>query len=118
MDKFPFLDSSSKKNYEKGFELPLPCRVEGEDASGNRFKEKTTLSFISHQGSSFWLAQPVSIGSELRLVIDLPPALSEDKNLKLIIKGKVAFVEATNGKDSKQRISLHFDNKYIIKEED
>ena len=116
-EKFPLHDLSNKKHSGKGFTLPLPCIVEGTDSSGAKFREKTTLSYISYQGSSFWLAHSVSTGSELKLTIDLPSNLSENKNLKLIIKGKVAFVEATNGKDSKERISLHFDNRYIIKEE-
>ena len=116
-EKFPLRDLSHKKHSEKGFKLPLPCFVEGTDSSGEKFRETTTLSFISYQGSSFWLAHSVSIGSELKLIIDLPSNLSEDKNLKLIIKGEVAFVEAFNGKDNKERVSLHFDNKYIIKEE-
>ena len=116
-EKFPLRDVSHKKHSEKGFKLPLPCFVEGADNSGEKFREATILSYISYQGSSFWLAHSVSIGSELKLIIDLPSNLSEDKNLKLIIKGKVAFVEAINGKDSKQRVSIHFDNKYIIKEE-
>lgn len=117
-EKFPLRDLNHKKHHEKGFKLPLPCFVEGKDSSGNKFREKTTLSYISYQGTSFWLSHSVPVGTELRLIIDLPANLSEDRNLKLIIKGNVAFVEVTNGKDSKERISLHFDNKYIIKEED
>ena len=116
-EKSPLHHLSHKKHSGIGFTLSLPCIVEGTDSSGGKFREKTTLSYISYQGSSFWLAHSVSIGSELKLTIDLPSNLSENKNLKLIIKGKVAFVEATNGKDSKERISLHFDNRYIIKEE-
>lgn len=60
----------------------------------------------------------IAVGSELKLIIDLPTNLSEEKNLKLIIKGRVAFVESTNGKSAKERISLQFDSKYIIKEND
>lgn len=117
-EKFPLQDLSRKKYHEKGFKLPLPCFVEGRDSSGNTFKEKTTISYISYQGSSFWLSHSVTVGTELKLIIGLPAELSSDKNLKLIIKGKVVFVEATNGKDSKERISIQFDSKYIIKEDE
>ncbi len=116
-EKFSLDDLGRQKDSSKGFKLPLPALVEGKDLKGQSFQEKTTLSYISYQGSSFWLMNSVSVGSELRLIIDLPSNLSEERNLQLIIKGRVAFVEATNGKDAKERISLQFDSKYIIKED-
>ncbi len=103
---------------EKGFNLTLPTRVEGQDMEGNVFNEKTSLSYISHQGSSFWLRTPTSIGHDLRLIIDLPPKLAQDQNLKLIIKGKVIFVEASTDQIPKQRVSIKFENKYIIQNDD
>lgn len=105
-------------NKEEGFNLPLVISVEGDDQSGKPFKEKTVLSYISHEGSSFWLTNFVSIGNELKLTINLPPKLSEGKKLYLIIKGKVAFVEANSDQNYRQRVSLRFDNKYTIKSEE
>jgi hypothetical protein len=99
---------------EQGFNLSLPTQVEGQEESGKSFREKTVLSYISHHGSSFWLTNPVALGSELKLIIDLPPKLADKKDLKLIIKGKVIFVESLKGKNSKQRVSLKFSSKYII----
>ena len=99
---------------EQGFNLSLPTLVEGQEESGKSFSEKTVLSYISHHGSSFWLTNPVALGSELKLIIDLPPKLADKKDLKLIIKGKVIFVEALKSKNSKQRVSLKFSSKYII----
>jgi hypothetical protein len=61
---------------------------------------------------------PIALGSKLKLVIDLPPSLAEDKNLKLVIKGKVALVEANNPHPFRQRVSLRFESKYFIKEDD
>ena len=103
---------------EQGFNLSLPTIVEGRDVSGKHFTEKTVLSYISHHGSSFWLTNSVSLGSALRLIIDLPPKLAEKKDLQLLIKGTVIFVESTKGKDSKQRVSLKFDSKYVIESSD
>jgi hypothetical protein len=103
---------------ELGFKLPLPILVEGEDRFGNSFKEKTVLSYISHQGSSFWLANAVSLGHELKLTVNLPPKLAEEKNLKLMIKGTVVFVEASTDQNSRHRVSLKFENKYMIKSDD
>lgn len=115
LDEISLDDLSKNKYSEKGFKLPLPALVEGKNRSGRRFKEKTILSYISHQGSSFWLTNSVLFGSELKLTLDLPSNLSKEKNLKLIIMGKVAFVEAANRECPKERVSLHFENKYIIK---
>lgn len=103
---------------EQGFNIPLQTLIEGKDVSGNPFNEKTVLSYISHNGSSFWMANPIPVGSELRLTIDLPPNLSDDKNLKLIIKGRVVFVEAPKDQDLRHRVSLKFENKYIIKRDE
>lgn len=103
---------------EQGFSIPLNTQIQGKDISGHEFNEKTTLTYISHSGSSFWMANSVSEGSELKLIIDLPPKLSDEKNLKLIIKGKVVFVEAPKNEDPRHRVSLKFENKYIIKNDE
>lgn len=112
--KIPKQDTKDLGKIEKGFELPLKTRIEGADGFGNPFYEDTVLSYISHQGSTFWLTTPVAIGSELRLEIDLPEKLSMDENLKMIIKGKVVFVETSKEDPTKQRVTLQFENKYLI----
>ncbi|MEW5901177.1 MAG: PilZ domain-containing protein, partial [Acidobacteriota bacterium] len=91
--------------------------VEGRDASGKIFQENTVLFYISHHGASFNLHNPIILGAKLKLIIDLPPSLSEDKSLKLVINGKVALVEANQSHPAKQRVSLRFENKYFIKED-
>jgi hypothetical protein len=103
---------------EKGFSIPLNTQIQGKDPEGNEFNEKTVLSYISHSGSSFWMANAVVEGSQLKLIIDLPPKLSDEKNLKLIIKGRVVFVEAPKNEDPRHRVSLKFENKYIIKDDE
>jgi len=102
---------------DEGFTFPLPTQVEGLNARGKEFTEETILSYISHQGSSFYLKNPVNIGCRLRLVIDLPEKLAEDRNLKLVIKGKVALVETINDHNTGQKVTIRFDSKYIIKPE-
>jgi hypothetical protein len=103
---------------EQGFNIPLQTLIKGKNASGKDFDERTVLSYISHNGSSFWMANPVTVGNELKLIIDLPPKLSEDKTLKLIIRGRVVFVEAPKNKDHRHRVSLKFENKYMIDDDD
>jgi hypothetical protein len=97
------------------FNLPLPTVVEGRDAAGRAFQERTVLFYISHHGASFNLANAVGLGGKLKLIIDLPPSLSDDQNLKLVINGKVVLVEANSSHYSRQRVSLRFENKYFIK---
>lgn len=97
-----------------GFHLPLPMEVEGKDAFGNNFKEKTSLTYISHYGSSFFLKTPVILGEILRLSIDLPPKLTDDQPLKLILRGEVIFIENTREGKGGKRISTKFRSKYII----
>lgn len=108
-------DLNNLKKKEKGFNLPLYTLVEGTDVFGKGFNEKTTLSYISHNGSSFWLENSVPVGSELKIIIDLPPNLAKEKALKLIIKGKVVFIEALKDQNSRHRVSIRFENKYIIR---
>lgn len=116
--KSPAFDIRQLGYGEHGFSIPLDTQIQGKDTQGEDFNEKTVLTYISHNGSSFWMANSVAEGSELKLIIDLPPKLSDDKNLKLIIKGRVVFVEASKNEDPKHRVSLKFENKYIIKDEE
>ena len=99
------------------FNLPLTTVVEGRDAEGLPFKEKTALFYISHQGAAFGLSRPVMLGTKLRMVVDLPPNLAADKNLKLVIRGEVALVEELTPSPFQQRVSVRFETKYFIKEE-
>ena len=118
LKKSPAFDIRQLGYGEYGFSIPLNSQIQGKDTQGKDFNEKTVLSYISHNGSAFWMANSVAEGSELKLIIDLPPKLSDDKNLKLIIKGKIVFVEAPKNEDPRHRVSLKFENKYIIKDEE
>lgn len=100
------------------FNLPLPTLVSGEDASGRSFQERTVLFYISDHGASFNLKSVLAIGARLKLVIDLPPSLAEDKNLKLVIKGRVALIEDQGAHSDRQRVSLRFESRYIIQAEE
>jgi hypothetical protein len=110
----PFHPGKAERK-EQIFNLPLPTVVEGKSAAGKAFQEKTVLFYISHHGASFNLFNSIALGSMLKLIIDLPPSLADDKDLKLVINGKVALVEANHSHHSKQRVSLRFENKYFIK---
>ncbi|MBN1940396.1 MAG: PilZ domain-containing protein [Candidatus Aminicenantes bacterium] len=103
---------------KQGFTFPLPTQVEGLNAKGRDFSEETVLTFISHEGSSFCLKNPIQVGSRLKMIVDLPERLADNVPLKLVIRGRVAKIEAVSGGNSAQRVTLKFDSKYIIKPED
>ncbi len=115
MKNWPEDGSSPLTGGERGFSFPLPTRVEGTNARGAAFAEDTVLAFINHQGSTFSLKNAVAVGTRLKLIIDLPEKLAEDKSLKLAIKGRVVMVEMKRNPAAGQKITVHFDSRYIIK---
>lgn len=114
MSKPSLDDIYANTSKEHGFTFPLPTIVEGMDIAGTAFREETTLSFISHQRSTFPLKSGVTLGTRIKLVIDLPKKLAEDKNLKLALKGKVVSIEMGSRQTTKKNITVKFESKYII----
>jgi hypothetical protein len=98
---------------ERGFKLSLPMSVEGPDPNGSFFHEDTTLAFMSHQGALFPLANPVALGSRLKLAIALPPKLGEGRALKLVVKGTIVDVDTADNGESPQ-VALRLESRYII----
>jgi hypothetical protein len=98
----------------KGFKLALPATVEGPDAEGSFFREETVLSQMSHVGAIFTIANPVSLGTRLKLSVSLPPKLSQGKSLKLVVKGTIAAIEPSCGDNNHSQVSLRLENRYII----
>ena len=99
---------------QRGFKLSLPLTVEGPDADGALFREETILTYMSHVGALFPLKTPVSPGSRLKLAVALPPKLDEGKNLKLVIKGTIAFTEPGSGDGEPTQVSMRLESRYIV----
>jgi hypothetical protein len=59
----------------------------------------------------------VSIVTKVKLIIDLPKKLSEDQSLKLAIKGRVVAIELEERQNTKKKISVKFESRYIISPE-
>ena len=110
--------TGSRPGDERGFKLALPMKVQGRDPSGREFEEETVLDYMSHSQASFVLKNAVSRESQLRLVVDLPPKLSEDQDLKFIIRGRVAVLERSREGDASRRVSLALESRYVIKPKD
>ena len=100
---------------ERGFRLNLPAKVLGRDASGREFEEETTVDFMSQAGASFELKTTVIQGGELKLLMSLPPKLSEDKELKLAIRGRIAYMERRQAQSGSTKIFLKLESRYVIK---
>lgn len=99
---------------QRGFKLSLPLTVEGPDADGALFREETILTYMSHVGALFPLKTPVSPGSRLKLAVALPPKLDEGKNLKLVIKGTIAFTEPGGEDGEPAQVSMRLESRYIV----
>ena len=116
MTKEPYVENlNTPGGRDQGFTFPLPTQVEGLNARGKEFSEDTVLTYISHEGSTFYLKNPINIGMRLKLIIDLPEKLAQDKSLKMAIKGKVTHVKAEGDRLTRQRVTIKFDSKYIIR---
>ncbi len=98
-----------------GFELGLPMRVLGRDASGCDFEERTVLQTMSHMSAAFELRSLVARGSDLKLIVRLPPKLSEAGDLNLVIRGRIVSVGTTGQEGKGFRVSLKLESRYVIK---
>ncbi len=99
---------------ERGFKLSLPMCVEGPDPGGSLFREDTTLAFMSHQGALFPLANPVTLGSRLKLAVALPPKLGEGRPLTLVVKGTIVDIDAGGPDGGPPQVALRLESRYII----
>lgn len=100
------------------FELPLSVLVEGKISRGKKFKEETILQNISSGGAYFCLDSGVTVGSKLKLVIEVPDKLTEGKKVKLSLGGLTVRLEKPTQKGKKQGIALRFSKKFEFITED
>lgn len=101
---------------EKEFYMSLPLTVSGLDKKDQEFTEKSVLLSISSREASFILSTPVKVESTLRLVMDLPPKLSQGKKLQLVLKGTVKDVQPLAGNHGSRKVHLRLDSRYFIGE--
>ena len=99
---------------ERSFELSLPILVTGIDASGNELQEYSELTSISSQEAIFFLDSAVTIGSRLKLSLDVPKTILLENDLKLEMTGRVTYVKAEENSEKRQFIVLQLDKKYKI----
>jgi hypothetical protein len=98
-----------------GFELGLPMRVLGRDVSGSDFEERTILETMSYTAAVFELRNPVTRGADLKLVVKLPPKLSESGELNLAIRGRIVSVGPAGPDGRSRRVCLKLESRYVIR---
>ncbi|MFW6160278.1 MAG: PilZ domain-containing protein [Acidobacteriota bacterium] len=106
------LASELDRRREWRLALPLAAEVEGVLPNGQKFKEKTTLDNISSTGAYFDLDSGVTVGSRLKLTVDLPSNLTEGKKIHLQLEGKAVRLEKPEKSDKKQGVALQFDKEF------
>ena len=91
--------------------------VLGNDPAGRDFKEKTILDDMSHMEAFFKLNRSVATGTPLKLIISLPPRLSEGQDLRLVVRGTVLSIEPFGVNNPLHKICLKLGSRYVIKPE-
>lgn len=94
---------------EKRVALHLPVEVRGEDSAGVRFKEATRSINVSGGGICFESRRQVSVGSRLRLVIELPASLRRHFGNREVYRARavVCRVERFEGEEA-SRVGARF----------
>ena len=108
----------SDRRREWRLKLPLVVEVEGKLPKGKTFKEQTTIENISSSGAYFCLDSAITVGSKLNLIIEIPPDLTDGKNIKLKLGGSAVRLKKSTSGQKKQDVALSFDEKYSFIEED
>ncbi len=98
----------------KGFRVPVAAAVEGTTSDGRRFKETTEVSFISHVGAIIDLRNPAGLGTRVKMAIPLPPALSEGRDLRLVIKGEVIDAGHDPAPGERMKVAIRFESRYVV----
>jgi len=99
---------------ERIFKLSLPALVNGQDAKGKNFEERTELLSISSQLANLWLKSKVLIGSKLNIIVKIPRTLILEHRFNLHTSGEIIYIKADGSKEKKQMISIHLDKNYKI----
>ena len=99
---------------ERHFELSLPVQVFGINAKGEDFEEKTKIASISAQEASFWLKNKVTLGTNIKLSLDVPKTLVLESHLNLHLSGEVKYVQSGVTDKKLQLITLQLDKLFKI----
>lgn len=108
----------SDRRSEWRLKLPLAVEVEGKLPKGKKFSEQTIIENISSSGAYFCLDAAITVGSKLNLIIEIPPELTDGKNIKLRLGGSAVRLKKSTSGQKKQDVALNFDEKYSFIEDE
>jgi c-di-GMP-binding flagellar brake protein YcgR len=94
------------------FDLPLPAVIEGRLPQGRSFKEEARLRDISATGAYFCLDSGVSVGTKLKLWIDLPKEATGGKKVRIQVGGLTIRLEKPDIKGKKQGVAVRFSKNF------
>jgi len=102
------LPSVVNRRREWRFELPLAATVEGKLPEGKAFKETAIIRNVSSGGAYFCLNSGVVVGTQLKLIIELPAEATEGRKVKLQLGGTAVRLERSDVKVKKQGVAVRF----------
>jgi hypothetical protein len=101
---------------ERSFELSLPVRITGRDATDKEFTEQSEVSRLSAQEAVFRLETRVMAGVKLSIHLQVPRTFLLEKPLELGLSGTVVCVKAGISRSGiGQIVSLRLDRDFHIK---
>jgi hypothetical protein len=98
---------------ERLFQIPLKAMVEGPEADGLKFLERTEVSSINAQIASFPLKAKVLIGARLKLNLAVPSSLLLGGPLSLALRGRVVRVQAQSG-FKPQAVTIYLEKQFTF----
>ena len=105
---------SSQQNEEECFSLSLDAQIQGHDAKGIKFKEKTSTKEISSEKAVFELKTRVCIGTKLKASLLIPKTLILGQPLKLTITGEVIKAVKDSRNHNQQNVFLKLNKNFNI----
>ena len=108
------LAAASQPNEEECFSLSLIAHIQGSDASGVKFMEKTSLKEISSEKAVFELKTRVLISAKLKLSLFVPKTLILGNPLILTVTGEVIKAEKDSNKQNEQNVHLKLTKNFDI----
>ncbi len=108
------LTTANQPNEEECFSLSLIAHIQGCDAVGVKFVEKTSLREISSEKAVFELKTRILIGTKLKLSLFVPKTLVLGNPLILTVTGEVIKAEKDSNKKKEQSVHLKLTKSFDI----
>ncbi len=106
--------TTSVPNEEECFSLSLTAHIQGCDAAGVKFMEKTSICEISSEKAVFELKTRILIGTKLKLSLFVPKTLILGQPLILVVTGEVIKAEKDSNKKNEQNVYLKLTRNFDI----